>query len=77
MPIKYKIDVLDELKKKGYSTYRIRREKIFGEATIQTLRSSKPDSRSAKPISWDILAKLCTLLNCQPGDIIYFEDDPE
>ena len=68
--MKYKIDVLAALKEKGYSTYRIRRDKIFGEGTIQAFRSSTM-------VSTDILAKLCALLNCQPGDIIYFEDDPE
>ena len=70
MPIKYKIDVLATLKEKGYSTYRIRREKIFGEGTIQAFRSGTM-------VSTDILSKLCALLSLQPGDIIYFEDDPE
>ncbi len=69
MPIKYKIDVLAALKDKGYNTTRIRREKIFGEGTIQAFRSGTMASET--------LNKLCALLNCQPGDIIYFEDDPE
>ena len=33
--IKYKIDILTTLKNKGYSTYKLRKNKILGEATIQ------------------------------------------
>ena len=35
MPIRYKINVLAELKAKGYNTSRLRKEKILGEATLQ------------------------------------------
>lgn len=31
MPIKYKIDVLEALKAAGYTTYKLRQEKILGE----------------------------------------------
>ena len=37
MPIEYKIDILSELKAAGYSTYRLRKEKLLGEATMQDL----------------------------------------
>ncbi len=68
MPIVYKIDVLQALKEKGFSTYKLRREKIFGEATIQAFRKGSL-------VSYDNLAKLCRLLDCQPGDImVYIED---
>lgn len=70
MPIKYKINVLSALKEKGYSTYRLRREKIFGEGTIQAFRSSTM-------VSTDILSTLCALLDCQPGDIICYESTVE
>ena len=40
MPFRYKIDVLDALKKAGFSTYRIRKEKIFAEGTLQNFRDS-------------------------------------
>lgn len=68
MPIRYKIDVLSELKKAGYSTYKIRQEKIFGEKTMQDFRNNQP------VMSADCLEKLCKLLNCQPGDIIEYCD---
>lgn len=33
--LKYKIDVLEELKGKGYTSYKLRKDKIMGEAQIQ------------------------------------------
>lgn len=63
MPIKYKVDVLAKLKDAGYSTYRLRNDKILGEATIQKLRKSEP-------VSWENISTICALLNCQIGDIL-------
>lgn len=69
--IRYKIDVLAALKEKGISTYRIRKEKIFGEGTIALFRNGES-------ISWKVLSELCKLLNCDVGDILeYVEDEPE
>ena len=70
MPIGYKIDVLAALKDAGYSTYRIRKEKIFGEATVQKFRN-------AELVSLENIATLCKLLNCQPGDIMEYVPDEE
>ncbi len=67
MPIKYKIDIMANLKAAGYSTYRIRKDKIFGEATIQKIRNNEL-------ISWDNISTICKILNCQPGDIIEYDD---
>ena len=70
MPIVYKIDVINALKSAGYSTYRIRKEKLLGEATLQKIRNNEP-------VSWENVATICKLLNKQPGDIIEYvrEDD--
>ena len=38
MPIRYKFDVLEALKEAGYSTYKIRKEKILSESTVQAFR---------------------------------------
>lgn len=67
MPITYKIDVLAALKARGYTTYRIRRDKIFGERVVQQLREKSP-------VSWEVLTRLCQLLECQPGDILQYGD---
>ena len=37
--LQYKMNVLQELKNAGYSTYRIRAEKILSEGTMQRLRT--------------------------------------
>ena len=40
--IKYKIDILEELKKKGYSTYIIRKNKYLSETALTNIRAGKP-----------------------------------
>lgn len=66
MPIKYKIDVLAALKNAGYSTYKLRKEKILAESTLQQFRAGEI-------VSTENLSRLCELLNCQPGDILEYE----
>ena len=67
--IRYKIDIMESLKEKGYSSYKLRKNKIFGEATIQKFRNKEY-------INFDNLEKLCFLLECQPSDIIeYVKED--
>lgn len=68
MPVVYKIDVLSALKEKGYSTYRLRKEKILGESVIQQLRNGEA-------VSWSNIARLCELLDCQIGDILEYVSD--
>ena len=65
MGMKYKIDVIASLKEEGYNTNRIRKEKIMGEAMLQTIRSGQM-------VSWATMETLCELLNCQPGDLIEY-----
>ena len=36
--IKYKINIMDALKNKGYTSYKLRKDKIFGEATMTKFR---------------------------------------
>ena len=67
--LKYKIDVLTALKNAGYTTYRLSKENIFGNGTIQKFRTGKI-------VSTENLDKLCKLLKCQPADILeYIEED--
>ena len=63
MAIRYKIDVLAELKKKGYSSTRIREEKLIGQSYLQQLRHGEL-------VSWKAIDVICSLLGCQPGDLI-------
>jgi putative transcriptional regulator len=66
--IKYKIDVLQELKNKGYTTYSIRKNKFIGERAMQCLRTGEV-------VGITSLDKICGLLNLQPGDIIEYIPD--
>ncbi len=71
MPIKYKFDILARLKEAGYSSTRIRKEKLMGQATMTQLRRGEL-------VSWMNIETICRLLQCQPGDILeYAEDTPE
>lgn len=70
MSLKYKIDVLSELKNKGFTTYKIRKDKLLSESTVQKLRNSFP-------VSWENIESICKLLNCQPGDILEYVPDDE
>ncbi len=64
----FKFDVLQALKEKGYTTYRIRSDKILSESTVQKLRSGKP-------LSWENIETLCKLLNVQPGELLEYNPD--
>ena len=65
-----KLDILSTLRQMGYSTYKIEQEKIFNQSQLQQIRDHKLLTQEA-------LNKVCTLLNCQPGDILeYIPDSP-
>ena len=66
--LKYKIDVLDTLKESGYTTTKLRKEKLLGEYAIQSLRHGERVGIIA-------LDKICTLLDMQPGNIIKHVDN--
>ena len=57
------------LKEKGYTTYRIRQEKLIGQATLQKLQNGTGS------IDTRTLEKLCKALDCQPGDIMEYIED--
>ena len=69
MSFRYKINVMDKLKEKGYSSTRLRKEKLLGESYMSQLRRGDM-------VSWAALDTICTLLECQPGDLILHERDP-
>ena len=65
MALRYRIDILEALKAKGYSTYSLRKEKALSESTIQKLRNGEG-------VAWDNIETLCKLLDCQPGDLMEY-----
>ena len=60
---RYKIDVMKELSERGFTSTRMRKEKILSEATMQNLRKGKG-------ITTDTLNTICVILRCQPSDIL-------
>lgn len=66
MGLHYKIDVLAALKAKGYTTYKLRQEKLLSESTVQKLRAGVG-------VSWENIETLCRLLDCQPDAFMYYE----
>lgn len=64
------VDVLAMLNAAGYSSYRMRQERILGERVIQKIRERKLPS-------WQELDKLCGLLRCHPVDLLeYIPETP-
>ena len=64
----YKIDGLESLKEAGYTTSRLRKEKLLGENAIQSIRKGDVVGIIA-------LEKICSLLDMQPGNIIKYVED--
>lgn len=60
--------LINLMSEKRLSTYKIRREKIVSESTLQNIREGKR-------ITTDSIASLCQSLNCQPGDILEYMPD--
>lgn len=63
--LRYKIDVLDALDKRGYYPRKIREDGLLSESTMMMIRQGKV-------VSTKSLNMLCQLLNSQPGEIIEF-----
>ena len=67
--IKFKIDIVEALKNKGVTTYKIRKDKLISEGTLTKLRNSDAS------VTLDTINTLCNLLQCDIGDIIEYLPD--
>lgn len=65
MSLQYKVDVLEELKKRVIKTNKLRKEILLSEGVVQALREKKP-------ISWANIEKICSLLQCNIEDILEY-----
>lgn len=61
--IKYKIDILKELSARGYTSVKMRKDKIMSQATMQRIREGKG-------FTLETLNVICLLLKKQPSDIL-------
>ena len=69
--IRYKIDSMKELNKKGYNYMRIKREKLLSAQTLENIKRGKS-------ITLDTLNKVCLMTNLRVEDIIeVIETDEE
>jgi len=66
--IKYKDNIIKKLSDAGYSQYwLVKNHKISANSLLRI--------KNDEPISFETLNVICTLLNCQPEDVIYFEKE--
>lgn len=66
MPVYAKSEALDLLKEKGYSTYRLREEKILTPRTMQKIRDEKQ-------LTMHELGTICDLLKVQPNKVVEWQ----
>ncbi len=59
------------LQEKGYTTYRIRKEGLIGNATYKAIKDGTGG------LDYRSINKLCKALNCQPSDLMEYVPDPE
>lgn len=58
-------NIVERLADAGYSTYKIRKDKLLSESTMQKLRSGGT-------VTTETIDTLCRLLDCQPGDLMAY-----
>lgn len=63
------VDVIAKLGEAGYSTYRIRSEKLLTEKALQKIRDGKLPS-------WNELNRMCNLIGCHPCDLLEYIPEP-
>ena len=66
----YKIDVMKKLKEKGYTAAILKTKYKIGDSQLDKLRKGET-------IGINVLDKICTLLELQPGSILKHVPDPE
>ncbi|MDD6270149.1 MAG: helix-turn-helix domain-containing protein [Oscillospiraceae bacterium] len=67
MPIKYN-KLLLMMQQKGLTTYKIRKENVISQSALTAIKNGKS-------VTTDTIAKLCKALDCQPGDILEYEEE--
>ena len=67
MPITY-AKLIKRMQEAGVNSYTLKKNKVIGQATYKKIMEGGDiDTRT--------IAKLCQLLNCQPGDILEYETE--
>lgn len=61
-------NIIQKLSEAGWSSYRIRREKVLSESVVSRIRNGES-------ITTVTINRLCQLCNCQPGDLMCYMPD--
>lgn len=61
-------NILKMLSDSGWSTYRLRKEKVISSGTIDRLRAKQS-------ITTDTIDTICKLCDCQPADLMTYKRD--
>ena len=69
MPIKDD-KLFQMMQKRGLTTDKIRKENIISQSALTAIKNGKS-------VTTDTIAKLCKVLDCQPGDLIEYVDEEE
>ena len=70
--LKYKINIADALKRKGFNTYKAKTTKILSQDTLKKIKNEDTN------ISLESINRICIILDMQPKDLIeYVEDENE
>ncbi|MBR1433040.1 MAG: helix-turn-helix transcriptional regulator [Ruminiclostridium sp.] len=59
------------LKERGITTYKIRKDNIISQAALTKMKNGDGN------IDTRTLERLCSVLHCQPGDIMEYVEDSE
>ena len=63
--IRYKVNVCDDLRKAGYTSYKLIKERKLSDTAWSKLSREEL-------VSLETIGKICHLLHKQPGDLIEF-----
>ena len=69
--IRYRLDILQALRERGITSYRILRDGLIPQGTMTKIR------RGDTGITLASVATLCRLLDCQPGDLLEYVPDED
>lgn len=70
MPFKYD-KLFKLLQERGITSYRIRKDNIISQAALTKMKNGDGN------IDTRTLERLCSVLKCQPGDIMEYVEDEE
>lgn len=60
--VRYKVDVISELAKRGWTNSRFREEKVISQATLTRLKRGES-------VTLETVNVICLILRMQPGDL--------